>query len=80
MNSGDIEKARALAEQRTAAALKETRLTGEPLRLVLGKGSGELEIVLSKDALHSIQAAAIETIRAEIAALDEKLRALGVDI
>lgn len=69
-----------LSAVRDMALLRQKRLAEEPLRLVLGKGSGELEVVLTATMLSAITTAAIEAVRLEIEDLDTKLRALGVDL
>ena len=80
MKLDDIETIRALSEKRSNAVLRITQLAKEPLRLVLGSGGTATELVFSTGTLAGLREKATEATQSEIEELDEKLRALGVEI
>jgi len=71
---------KSLAEQRDAAVSRWKRLKEEPLRLVLGKGSGELEVLLTEKMQVTIRGAALVSVWAEITDLEHRLRSYGVTL
>lgn len=71
---------KSLAEQRDAAVSRWKRLQQEPLRLVLGKGSGEIEVVLTKKMEVTVRGAALASVWGEITDLEHRLRSYGVTL
>lgn len=80
MKIEDIARAQQLTDMRTARTALACRIADEPLRLVLGKGSGEVEVVLAAQFLARIKRDATAALAQEIAEIDTRLRALGVTL
>ncbi|MBC7280004.1 hypothetical protein [Hoeflea sp.] len=80
MKLEDIARAHQLTDIRKGRAALAGRIADEPLRLVLGKGSGEVEVVLSEQFLARIKRDATAALAQEITEIDTRLAALGVEV
>ncbi|KGF71183.1 hypothetical protein LL06_00905 [Hoeflea sp. BAL378] len=80
MRIEDISKAVPFSERRAALNTMRRRIVEEPLRLVLGKGSGEIEVVLSDQAMARIKREAANHLGEAITEIDASLAALGVEL
>jgi len=79
MKLADIEAARAQADQLKQANALLALIDAGPMRLMVGTGGNQTEIILTPDGQSLLKRLAVETVDAMRAHASEQLSALGVE-